>query len=117
MGLNPLLIRFKFALAVALIAAPAFADPALSPAQVAAFSQLAAGYAGGVDCNLEIDVAVATSFIRQRFGDATYSAEQVALTAFMVAGTEAMHKSVSVDCKVIARAFGPHGSTIPGLLK
>jgi hypothetical protein len=90
--------------------------------QMGVFSNLYAGYAGGLICDVLVDTEVAKNFIEKNFGnEVTFSSQQVAELGSFETGIIALQMSMmggnrAAYCRTIAQSFGPRGSSISGLL-
>jgi len=116
-----LLIVAIVALACMAPAAAAWMDWVENNDEKRALAQLATGYAWGQICNRNVDTEVATRFLNEKLGVTHwYGAAQVADMMFMVNAMIAFERQIvgvsPAVCNDARKAFGPHGSAIPGLI-
>jgi hypothetical protein len=94
---------------------------------MAAFSPLFAGMLGGAICNKEIDREAGSEFVKGKTDERTFTVDQVVfLNWFSVTqqtfqinlgGIPHTKRENLKYCANMMSAFGPNGTTIPGLLK
>jgi len=90
---------------------------------MSAFSNLYAGYAGGLICDFLVDTEAAKNFIEKKFGSGvTFNAQQLAELGSFETGIIALQMSMMGGdqagyCRNVAKSFGQRGSSIPGLLR
>lgn len=100
----------------------------LNEDQRKALGQLYTGYAEGFACGREINLDVASSFLKSRVGE-NFTADQVAAMTHMAVAIQVLNVGRAFKTKLsseqlqahcttrVGGAFGPSGTVVKGLLK